>query len=315
MSEPGVSEPGASAFVRHPERFLGLDDASSARETSAAWVLPLPLDLTTSFLPGTRLGPAAIIEASNQVELYDALVDCEAASVYGVHTLPVFLPPASPREAFEAIADFVAALPLDDRLLVTLGGEHSLTPGVIRGLKRQFGYDDLALVQIDAHSDLRDTFDGTPYSHACSTRRALDDVTAVYQLGIRSVCEEEVAFVRENPSRARVWSAYALHRDRDGRSLEELREAITGRRVYLTLDVDGFDPSVISATGTPEPGGIGWYDGLAIIQTVCQNATVVAFDCVELSPMPGGHASAFAAAKLVYRTLNEVMRSRGVFDG
>jgi agmatinase len=309
-----MSEVEASEFIRHPERFLGLDDESSGRETSAAWVLPLPLDLTTSFLPGTRLGPAAIIEASNQVELYDAAIGREAAPVYGVHTLPVFVPPASPREAFEAIAEFVAGLPLDDRVLVTLGGEHSLTPGVIRGLKRRYGYDDLALVQIDAHSDLRDSFDGTPYSHACSTRRALDDVTAVYQLGIRSVCEEEVAFVRDNPTRARVWTAQALYHDRDGRSLAELQDAVAGKQVYLTLDVDGFDPSVISATGTPEPGGIGWYDGLAIVQTVCQSAMVVAFDCVELSPMPGGHASAFAAAKLVYRTLNEIMRSRGALN-
>lgn len=301
----------ASEFIRHPERFLGLDDESSRRETSAAWVLPLPLDLTTSFLPGTRLGPAAIIEASNQVELYDSAVGREAALVYGVHTLPVFLPPASPREAFEAIADFVARLPLEGRALVTLGGEHSLTPGVIRGLKSR--YDDLALVQIDAHSDLRDSFDGTPYSHACAARRALEDVSALYQLGIRSVCEEEVAFVRDNPSRVRVWTAQAMHENGAGRTLAELREAVAGKRVYLTIDVDGFDPSVIAATGTPEPGGIGWYEGLAIIQAVCESAPVVAFDCVELSPMPGGHASAFAAAKLVYRALNEIMRSRGAF--
>lgn len=298
---------------RHPERFLGLDDAASATDTSAAWVLPLPLELTTSFVGGTRFGPAAIIGASNQVELYDAAVGAEAAPRYGVHTLPTLHAPLSPREAFEAISEAVAALPLAGRLLVTLGGEHSLTPAVIRGLAVHHleCWSELVMVQIDAHSDMREVYDGTPYSHACAARRALEDVAHVIQLGIRSVCEEEVRFARDHADRITIWTAEAMRRDGDRRYVDALRQAIAGRPVYLSIDVDGLDPSVIPATGTPEPGGIGWYDCLDIIRAVCQAGRLIAFDCVELCPAQGAQASAFAAAKLVYRTLNEAMLARG----
>lgn len=295
---------------RHPERFLGLDDASSARETSAAWVLPVPLEITTSYVGGTRLGPAAIIDASNQVELYDPAVGVEAATVYGVHTLPTLHPKlSSAADAVESIAQAVISLPLDSRALVTLGGEHSITPGVLRGLAGR--YAGMVMVQIDAHSDLRDEFDGTAFSHACAARRSLDYVAAILQFGIRSVCEEEVRFAKE-ADEVYLWTAEAMHQDRERRYLDALREIIAGRPVYLTIDLDGLDPSVIAAVGTPEPGGIGWYDCLDLIRAVSEAGQIVAFDCVELSPIPGGQASAFAAAKLVYRTLNYVMMARGV---
>jgi agmatinase len=294
---------------RHPDRFLGLDDASSGREGSAAWLLPIPLDMTTSYVGGTRFGPAAIIEASNQVELYDSMVGVEAAPLYGIHTLPFFHPTlASAVEAFEAIAETVADLPLKGRLLVTLGGEHSIMPGVVRALSPE--YRDLVLVQIDAHCDLRDSFDGTPWSHACAARRALDHVAKILQFGIRSVCPEEVEFLRST-DRVKVWTAEAMYRDAKRRYLDELRKAINGRPVYLSIDLDGLDPSVVSAVGTPEPGGIGWYDCLDLIRAVTESGPVIAFDCVELCPAPGNQASAFAAAKLVYKTLNHVMLSRG----
>jgi agmatinase len=293
---------------RHPERFLGLDDPSSQRETSAAWILPIPLDMTTSYLGGTRLGPSAIIEASNQVELYDIEFAIEAAPIYGISMLPALHPTlASAREAVESITEAVNVLDLGDRLLVALGGEHTITVGLVAAFAPR--YPDLLVVQIDAHSDLRDSFDGTPYSHACAARRFIEYAPAL-QLGIRCWCPEEVAFLRQT-DRVKVWTAEAIYRDRERHYLAELRRAIAGRPVYLTIDLDGLDPSIMPAVGTPEPGGIGWYDCLDVIRTVAQAGQIVAFDCVELCPIPGGHGSAFAAARLVYKTLNYVMASRG----
>jgi N1-aminopropylagmatine ureohydrolase len=293
---------------RHPERFLGLDDQSSQRESSAAWMLPIPLDMTTSYLGGTRLGPSAIIEASNQVELYDIEFGVEAAPVYGVAMLP-FLHPSlsSARDAVESIRQAVADLPLEDRVLVTLGGEHTITVGLVSAFAAR--YPDMIVVQIDAHSDLRDSFDGTPYSHACTARRLLD-YAPVLQFGIRCLCEEEVVFARQS-ERVTMWTAEAMHRDTQRLYLAKLREAVAGRPVYLTLDLDGLDPSIMPAVGTPEPGGIGWYDCIDLIRAVAGSSHVFAFDCVELCPVPGSHASAFAAARLVYKTLNHVMAARG----
>jgi agmatinase len=293
---------------RNPERFLGLDDGASLQDSSAAWVLPIPFEMTTSYTGGARLGPAAILEASNQVELYDAELDCEAALTYGIHTLPTLHPTLRSAEAaIQDITDAVAELDLSERVLITLGGEHSISPGVIRAFAPI--YPDLVVVQIDAHSDLRDEYDGTPYSHACAARRFLD-YAPVIQFGIRSVCQEEVEFARQS-DRVTIFTGLDMHRDRDCSYLDAARKAVAGRPVYLTIDVDGLDPSVIPATGTPEPGGIGWYDCLDLIRTVATSGKVVAFDCVELAPMVGSQASTFAAAKLVYKTLNLIMRARG----
>lgn len=293
---------------RHPERFLGLPDDSSQRENSAAWVLPIPLELTTSYMGGTRFGPPAIIEASNQVELYDPHVGTEAALDYGVYTLPTLHPDlSSAQAAVESITQAVSELALENRVLITLGGEHTITPGIVAALAPH--HPDLLIVQIDAHSDLRDKFDGTPWSHACAIRRCLP-YAKVLQFGIRSVCLEEVEFARQS-DRVKVWTAEAMYLDRERTYLQALRDAVANHAVYLTIDLDGLDPSIIPATGTPEPGGIGWYDCLDLIRIVAQSANVIAFDCVELSPTPGGHASAFAAAKLVYKTLNYILAARG----
>lgn len=294
---------------RNAERFLGLDDDSSQRGASAAWVLPIPFEMTTSYTGGTKLGPAAIIEASTQVELYDAEFKMEAALDYGVHTLPTLHPSlASAEAANHSIAQAVQALELDDRVLVTLGGEHSITPAVIRGLASR--HPNLVVVQIDAHSDLRDSYDDTPWSHACAARRWLDLTTHTLQFGIRSVSQEEADFSRTAPN-VTIYSALQMYQDPARHYLSALKTAISGRNVYLTIDVDGLDPSVIPATGTPEPGGIGWYDCLDLIRTVAQNSRVIAFDCVELAPTLGSQASNFAAAKLVYKTLNLIMHARG----
>ncbi len=297
------------SVFHHPERFLGLDDASSSAENSAAWVLPLPMEITTSYIGGTALGPSAIIEASNQVELYDFDYDAEVASIYGIHTLPMLHPTLkSPQAAVESITEAVAALPILHKLLVTLGGEHTLTPGVVAAFAPH--YPDLIMVQIDAHADLRDEYEGTPYSHACAARRVLP-YASVIQFGIRSACEEEYRFAQSS-DRVEIIRADVMHADRERHYLERARAAVAGRPVYLSIDVDGLDPSVIRATGTPEPGGIGWYDCLELIKVVAESGRIVAIDCVELAPTQGEQASAFAAAKLVYKVISRVMHTRGL---
>ncbi|MCB0152668.1 MAG: arginase family protein, partial [Caldilineaceae bacterium] len=234
-----------------PDNFLGLDEAASAFDRAGVLVLPIPFEATVSYGGGTADGPAAIITASQQVELYDREYGEEPAMRYGVHTLPALAPPEEPAAAVDAIAAAVEAAARSGKLVVGLGGEHTISVGVGRGLLAALG-GPLTIVQLDAHSDLRDSYEDSPYSHACIARRLLEapGVEQVLQLGIRSVCGEEVDFVRHRPTRARVWYAEDVHA---GGWQAEFIERVRGRRVFLTIDVDGLDPAIVPATGTPEP--------------------------------------------------------------
>jgi agmatinase len=290
-----------------PDNFLGLPAPWSDQDAANVWVLPIPFEATVSYGHGTAGGPAAIVAASQQVELYDREFDSEPALAFGIHTLPALNLPPEPAQAVDAIAHAVARAATRGKLLVGLGGEHTVSVGFGRGLLTALG-GPLTVVQIDAHSDLRDEYDGTPYSHACMARRLLErpapGIEQVLQLGIRSVCPEEVALARSQPERIRVWHAEDVH---GGGWQAELIERVRGRRVYLTIDVDGLDPGVIPSTGTPEPDGLSWRETLAILRTVAEHAAIVGLDCVELAPVPGHHASDFAAAKLVYKAISYAM--------
>ena len=282
--------------------FLGLDPQHSSFERARVLVLPLALEATVSYGGGAGRGPAAIIEASRQVELYDREHGCEPALRYGVHTLdPLALPGDDPEAAVGQIAAAVARAASSGKLVVALGGEHTVSAGVSRGLLEAFA-GPLDVVQIDAHCDLRDTYEGSRYSHACVARRMLDDprVEHVLQFGVRSVASEEVAFAREHAQRVRVWWAEDV---REGGWHEELRDRLRDRRVHLTIDVDGLDPAVVPATGTPEPGGLTWGEALDIVRTTARSATIVGVDCVELAPQPALHLADYAVAKLVYKTI------------
>jgi agmatinase len=290
-----------------PGSFLGLPAPYSDRSQAGVQVLPLPYEATVSYGHGTAGGPAAIVTASQQVELYDREFDREPALDFGIHTLPALNLPEAPGEAVAAIAQAVAEAARTGKLVVGLGGEHTVSVGFGRGLLAALG-GPLTVVQIDAHSDLRDEYDGSPYSHACMARRLLDcaapGIEQVLQLGIRSVCPEEVALARSQPERLRVWYAEAVHQ---GGWQAELIERVRGRRVYLTIDVDGLDPSVVPSTGTPEPDGLSWRETLAVLRTVAEHAEIVGLDCVELAPVPGHHASDYAVAKLVYKAISYAM--------
>jgi agmatinase len=281
--------------------FLGLDEPLCSFDRARVLVLPLPLEATVSYGAGTAAGPAAIIAASQQVELYDREYDGEPALDYGVHTLAAPELSADPETAVGEIATAVAEAASSGKLVVALGGEHTISAGVSRGLLEALG-GPLTVVQLDAHSDLRESYDGSRYSHACVARRMLDDprVEHVLQLGVRSVDAEEVAFARAHRDRVRVWNAEEIH---EGGWKTELREWLAGRRVHLTIDVDGLDPAIVPATGTPEPGGLTWAQALDIIRTTARGATIVGVDCVELAPLPGLHHADFAVAKLLYKTM------------
>jgi agmatinase len=289
-----------------PNNFLGLDDEHSAYETSAALILPIPYEGTVSYGQGTREGPRAIIHASQQVELYDRELDDEIALTHGIHTLPFLAPVVSgPAAMVDAIAACAEEHLRGGKLLVGLGGEHTVSAGMARAVRAVHG--DFVLVQIDAHSDLRDEYEGSPYSHASVARRVFDMGMTIAQLGIRSICREEIELIRAEPERLRVWFAEDVHL---GGHLPSLAALVRGKRVFLTIDLDGLDPSLIAATGTPEPNGLAWAQALDIIRTVAREATVVAIDCVELAPIPGTHASDFLAAKLVYKTIGLALANR-----
>ncbi|MGD9265293.1 MAG: agmatinase [Lysobacterales bacterium] len=292
-------------------QFLGVPTGQAGPQPARCRVLPVPYGRTVSYEGGTERGPQAILQASTQVELYDRSVDREAYLDYGVETLPAFEALGEDAGAFVArLTEYAENLHDPERLLVGLGGEHTVTIGLARGLRRA-SKRPVTLVQIDAHADLRDHYDGNPYSHACIARRLLDDgVDKIVLLGVRSVCPEEVELARRDP-RIHVHWADEIHEDGGSGYLESLAEQVKGDDVYLTIDVDGLDPGVIPATGTPEPGGLSWRQAIAIIRKTTQSARVTGFDITELAPRPGLHAADFAAAKLTYLSMNMIAASRG----
>ncbi len=288
-----------------PDNFLALDEGVSSFDDARVLILPVPLEATVSWGGGTAGGPAAIIAASRQVELYDREHAREPALDYGIHTLPSLTIDDDPAVATAEIAAAVAEAAGGGRLVVVLGGEHTISAGVSHGLLEARG-GPLTVVQLDAHSDLRDTYDGTPFSHACVARRILEDprVEQILQLGVRSVDAEEVAFAAASDGRVRVWYAEDVH---DGGWRKEFLARVRGRRVHLTIDVDGLDPAIVPATGTPEPDGLTWREALEIIRTTASEGAIVGIDCVELAPQPGLHHADFAVAKLLYKTITYAM--------
>ena len=292
-----------------PWNFLGLGEETSSRKCARGWVLPIPYEATTSYGAGTREGPAAIIAASRQVELFDTEFGCEPALRYGVHTMEHMTPVVSSPEAMIGAVEQVVYGILSGRprpgSLAILGGEHSISAGTARALARLVPKGKLVCVQVDAHADLRDKYEGSPYSHACAARRIVE-VCPVFQIGIRNISAEEEVFRRKC---RRVKTAFAGEAaSAKGAFLADLARFVRGKDVFLTIDLDGLDPSIMPSVGTPEPGGISWERTLEIARVVAGNAArVPAFDVVELAPIAGLRAPDFLAAKLVYKILSYVL--------
>ncbi|RMH20486.1 MAG: agmatinase [Acidobacteria bacterium] len=276
--------------------FLGLEGALADDATAAASILPVPFERTTSYRKGTVHGPRALLQASTQVELFDPHFDGYPCAM-GISTLAPLVPASDDMAAALDEIEAAARGPLERRrLLVTVGGEHSLTLGPLRAAQSLFG--DLGVVQFDAHADLRQTYDGTPFSHACIMRRVLDLGLPTAAVGLRSLSRAEAELIRRRRLPV-IWG----HQLADAASrFDALLEALPPR-VYLTFDVDYFDPSLLPATGTPEPGGGSWHPTLALLERLFTAKEVVAMDLVELAPIPGQPASDFVAARLLYHCL------------
>jgi len=288
--------------------FLGLEPAASAFETSQVVILPVPYELTTSYGQGTRQGPRALLHASHQVELYDRELDAECALDWGVHTLPFLAPNyQSPETAHAEIAAAVAEYAGSGKLLCVLGGEHSISGSVARGLHEVHG--DFVTVQLDAHADLRDTYEGTPFSHASAMRRVIDNGGGpVLQLGIRSLSVDEAAFIKSEPASVTTFFAEQVHA---GEHRSTLATFVRGKQVFLTIDIDCLDAALMPATGTPEPDGLSWPEVLDIVRTVAaESERVIAFDVMELAPIPGTQAPDYLAAKLTYKVMSVIMAQR-----
>lgn len=281
--------------------FLGSEIEQADPDQALFHVLPVPMERTVSYGGGTRNGPSAILKASWQLETCDGRSN---PSVLGIHTREPVNCDTDGDTVIERIATATHAIAEHGKLPVAIGGEHTVTFGVIKGLL-DAGVTDLGIVQIDAHADLRDRYEGDPLSHASVMRRCVNLGIPLYQLGIRAYCEEEI----------RAREDYGVHyRDAEELVPEQIG-AITlpedfPRNVFFTLDIDGMDPSVFPSTGTPVPGGLGWYQTLGLFESVCRQRRIVGFDVMEFAPIPGFHAYDFAAALLVYKMMGMVQRSR-----
>ena len=285
-----------------PRNFLGLEDAAAAWDSAGVVILPIPYESTVSYQGGTKLGPAAILEASRYIELYDQELDGEPGPAVGVCTLPaIHLSSAGPetavrelREAYDAI---LAAA--GERLVIGLGGEHSISSAPVLANAARLQGRRLSVLQFDAHGDLRMEYEGSPYSHAAVMARCIDDADLV-QVGIRAITSEERALMRERaPAITTIFAEEMWDGDEwIGRAMDAL-----GEDVYITFDVDYFDPSLMPATGTPEPGGMTWYPTMKLLRRVFTERNVVGADVVELAPIGGNAAPDFVAAKLVYKMI------------
>ena len=279
-----------------PSGFCGLEKPFSDYECARYAVLPAPYERTTSYGKGTSKGPNAIIEASRYLELYDEELDATPAET-GIATLkPLAVDGRQPNAMAHAIRKAVAVLLGDGKIPVVLGGEHSITPAAVDAVAECFG--DVSVLQFDAHSDLREEYHGNRHSHACAMARSREHADTVH-VGIRSLGAEEAPLVKRLRAEGKLYFATdVIGKDRVMDIVGALKD-----RVYVTFDVDAFDPSIMPSTGTPEPGGLGWYDVLGILRGVCRERAVVGFDIMELSPNPGNKAPDFTAAKLAYKMI------------
>lgn len=284
-----------------PPGFLESEAPGNSPENARFHVIPVPLEASVSYGSGTAGGPGAILEASQQLEAWDGW---SVPLEQGIHTAR----PVDCRGPVERVLDRIQAavktVLAHTAIPVILGGEHTVTLGALRAIKQEAGVP-IGVVQLDAHADLRDSYEGSPYSHACVMRRALDDLgLPLFQIGVRALSSEEAVLRSER--KIPFLDARALHMD--GIPDTVLPPDFPGR-IYLTLDVDGLDPSVIRATGTPVPGGIGWHDALTLLERCIAGRVVAGFDVVELAPEPADHGSDFAAAQLVYSVMGMIQRN------
>ena len=284
-------------YLSNKKGFLGVDNNFNFREK--AIVIPFGLEKTVSYGGGTKNGPREIIKASHQVELYDEELKCEPFKKIGIKTLKPFKINKNIKKAINQIAVINKKI-LDNKLFpITLGGEHSITPGCIKPFVKK--YKKLTLLHFDAHADLRESYAGEKFSHASAIRRCIDHKNvSVISFGVRNISAEEIPILNKNKKRIKIYWA----KDKKKWNLKKFMKQVKNRDVYITFDVDGLDSSIMPATGTPEPGGIFWDEALQIIKIACKNSRIVGADVNELAPIKGFNSYNFLVAKLVYKILS-----------
>ncbi len=284
-------------YLSNKQGFLGIDNKFNFKEK--AIVVPFGLEKTVSYGGGTKNGPKEIIKASHQVELYDEELKCEPFKKIGIKTLKPFQINKNINKAINQIADINKKI-LDSKLFpITLGGEHSITPGCIKPFVKK--YKKLTLLHFDAHADLRESYAGEKFSHASAIKRCIDHKNvSVVSFGIRNISAEEIPILNKYKKRINIYWA----KDKQKWDFKKFKKQIKNKDVYITFDVDGFDSSIMPATGTPEPGGIFWDEALKIIKIACKNSRIVGADVNELAPIKGFNSYNFLVAKLVYKILS-----------
>jgi agmatinase len=288
--------------------FMHLDAEDTLFETARVVIVPVPFDGTTCYQPGTREGPRAIIDASRNLELYDAELRRSPYRV-GIHTLRAVEPVMGNAEGMVVRTERVTGHLLDHgKFVVTLGGDHLTSIGVVRAFSAR--YPRLSVLQIDAHADLRDEYEGSTLSAATVMRRVREVCPQTAQVGIRSLSEPEARLVEEGA--LPMWFAADIQRQTLRGQRDWIAEVVGALSddVYITVDIDGFDPSLVPGTGTPEPGGLGWYEVVDLLTAVTAHKRVVGFDVVELSPLLEAHVSPVVAAKLTYKLIGLAVPER-----
>jgi agmatinase len=274
------------------ERFAGVPDQYAVYDTANMVVLPVPYDETSSWIKGSDQGPEALLDASVALEWLDIETKTQ---VYknGIYTAEAITEKSSPELLCNAVQERITTYLKDGKFPVTIGGNHTVSIGAIRAAASQFS--DLTILQMDAHSDLRPTYEGSPLNHACVMYQA-SQLCPITQVGIRSMCEEELGLFKED----RIFYAHTIAGKSDW---QQKALATLSKNVYISIDLDVFDPSVLPSTGTPEPGGLVYYEVLHFLRSVFQQYNVVGFDVVELCPNPTERASDFLAARLIYQLM------------
>jgi agmatinase len=286
------------------KNFLAIDAKYSELETSMIAIVSAPYEHTVSYGGGTKLGPKAILEASAYVEFYDDETDRELCYEEGITTLkPIAFGKAVDAKALKMIQDQVESLLDMGKFVVTLGGEHTISAAPIRAYHER--HPKMSVLQFDAHSDLRESYEGSKFSHASVMARVAEFVPPkqITQVGIRAQCIEEAEFIKKN--KVNTFYASAIRRGIHGKDWQKKVVATLGKEVYITFDVDGFDPSIMPSTGTPEPDGLMYSETIDVIREIVRSGrTIIGLDVVELAPVAGVHHPNLTTARLIYKILN-----------
>ena len=284
-------------YLSNKKGFLGIDNKFSIDEKAV--IIPFGLEKTVSYGSGTKNGPKEIIKASHQVELYDEEFNCEPFKKIGIKTIKPFKINKNIKIALNQISKLNEKILSKKKFPLTLGGEHSITPGCIEPFVKKF--NKILILHFDAHADLRNSYNSQKFSHASAIRRCLDHKNvSLVSFGIRNISKEEIQYLKKNSKRIEIFWA----KDKKKWNLEKFKRIISNKIVYLTFDVDGFDSSLMPATGTPEPGGLLWDETLEIIKIAAKNSNIVGADINELAPIKGFNSYNFLVAKLAYKILS-----------